>query len=61
MSNRRLFSPGLFLAVVLFAKVPAIMAQSGPPPFVFSANNSADHSTTIAQGSLFVVFGENIG
>jgi uncharacterized protein (TIGR03437 family) len=37
------------------------MAQSSPPPTVRSANNSADYTTTIAQGSLFVVFGYNLG
>lgn len=40
---------------------PILRAQSGPPSFVRSANNSADYSTTIAQGSLFVVFGDNLG
>jgi uncharacterized protein (TIGR03437 family) len=38
-----------------------VQAQSGPPPVVFSVNNSADYSTTVAQGSLIVVFGENLG
>jgi len=40
---------------------PGLSAQSGPPPFVNSANNSADYSATVAQGSLFVVFGYNLG
>jgi uncharacterized protein (TIGR03437 family) len=30
-------------------------------PVVFSANNSADYSTTLAQGSLFVIFGYDLG
>ena len=53
----------LFLSVACLAGLvaPDVRAQSGPPPFVNSANNSADYSTTIAQGSLFVVFGENLG
>jgi uncharacterized protein (TIGR03437 family) len=37
-----------------------LRAQSSTP-VVFSANNSADYSTTIAQGSLFVVFGYALG
>jgi uncharacterized protein (TIGR03437 family) len=37
-----------------------LRAQSYPPE-VASANNSADYSTTIAQGSLFVVFGYYLG
>jgi uncharacterized protein (TIGR03437 family) len=41
--------------------IPGLRAQSGPPPEVYSANSSADYSTTIAQGSLFVVFGYNLG
>jgi uncharacterized protein (TIGR03437 family) len=34
--------------------------QAGPP-IVFSANNAADYSTTIAEGSMFVVFGYALG
>ncbi len=30
-------------------------------PMVISANNSADYSTTLAQGSLFVIFGSSLG
>src|ERR1019366_8799865 len=53
----------LFLSVACLAGLvaPAVRAQLGPPPFVNSANNSADYSTTVAQGSLFVVFGSNLG
>src|SRR5580704_14038328 len=40
---------------------PGLSAQAQSPPFVDSANNSADYSTTIAQGSLFVVFGYYLG
>src|SRR5580704_4157003 len=40
---------------------PALRAQLSLPPYVRSANSSADYSTTIAQGSLFVVFGDNLG
>ncbi len=36
-------------------------AVESPPPYVQSANNSADYSTTIAQGSLFTVFGYYLG
>ena len=36
------------------------MAQSNPP-LIFSAENSASYASTIAQGSLFIVFGANIG
>jgi len=42
-----------------FLALPA-MAQPNPP-FVFSAENSASYAGTIAQGSLFIVFGANIG
>lgn len=47
--------------VVAALAVAGLSAQSGPPPFVYSANSSASYSTTIAQGSLFVVFGNYIG
>ncbi len=33
----------------------------GGPPEALSANNSADYGTTLAQGSLFVVFGSYLG
>jgi uncharacterized protein (TIGR03437 family) len=54
----------IFLSVLTLSWISAtadLRAQPGPPPFVKSANNSADYSTTIAQGSLFVVFGSNLG
>ncbi len=54
-------SPSIGFACLAALVSPALRAQSGPPPFVNSANNSADYSTTFAQGSLFVVFGENLG
>jgi uncharacterized protein (TIGR03437 family) len=59
--RRTRLSPLLFLSVALLSTAPYLLAQNGPPPFVNSANNSADYSTTIAQGSLFVVFGSNLG
>jgi uncharacterized protein (TIGR03437 family) len=40
---------------------PPLRAQSSSPPYVQSANNSADYSTTIAQGSLLTVFGYYLG
>jgi uncharacterized protein (TIGR03437 family) len=49
-----------FLFIAIFAAT-GLTAQSGPPPEVYSANSSADYSTTIAQGSLFVVFGFDMG
>ena len=51
----------LCLVCMAVLAAPGLRAQSGPPPFVYSANNSADYSTTIAQGSLFVVFGAELG
>ena len=60
MQNRCLLSLG-FLAVMALGFAPGLFAQTGPPVFVNSANNSADYSTTVAQGSLFVVFGNNMG
>ncbi len=51
----------LTITVALLALALHAQAQSGPPPLVFSVNNSADYSTTVAQGSLIVVFGENLG
>ena len=52
MSNRRRY---LCLIICLLAG-PGLRAQ-----IIQSANNSADYSTTIAQGSLFVVFGGALG
>ncbi len=51
----------MFVAVQAAGFAPGLLAQNGPPVFVNSANNSADYSTTIAQGSLLVVFGNNMG
>src|SRR5579871_5604808 len=45
----------------LLAAAFSLNAQPGSTPIVNSANNSADYSTTLAQGSLFVVFGQNLG
>ena len=47
-----------FLFLAMLAS-PVLRAQF--PPYVISANNSADYSTTIAQGSLFVLFGDSMG
>ncbi|HTC34533.1 MAG TPA: hypothetical protein VK724_14225 [Bryobacteraceae bacterium] len=47
---------GLLACVVV---LPA-MAQTSVP-FIYSALNSANYSSTLAQGSLFVVFGTGIG
>jgi uncharacterized protein (TIGR03437 family) len=44
----------------ILALLPDLDGQSSFP-VVFSVNNSADYSTTIAQGSLFVVFGYAMG
>jgi uncharacterized protein (TIGR03437 family) len=38
---------------------PAISVSN--PPLLYSAENSASYDATIAQGSLFVVYGSNIG
>jgi uncharacterized protein (TIGR03437 family) len=48
---------GLFFSALV--ALPA-MGQFGPP-YVYSAVNSASYERNIAQGSLFVVFGANIG
>ena len=53
----RLSSVGFVFAAMLAPS--GLMAQ--PSALVYSANSSADYSTTIAQGSLFVVFGYNLG
>jgi uncharacterized protein (TIGR03437 family) len=51
--------PALLCAATL--NQTGLRAQTIPPPSVNSANNAADYSTTIAQGSLFVVFGYWMG
>jgi hypothetical protein len=48
------------LPCLLFLAPSCFRGQS-EMPVVFSANNSADYSTTLAQGSLFVIFGYNLG
>src|SRR5277367_673673 len=48
----------LFLCIL--AALPAL-AQFNPPPEIFSAENSASYEGPVAEGSLFVVFGTNIG
>jgi uncharacterized protein (TIGR03437 family) len=57
MSNAKTWIGFVGLAVLAHFD---LRAQSSDP-IVFSANNSADYSTTIAQGSLFVVFGFSLG
>lgn len=32
-----------------------------PPPFIFSVENSASYASSVAQGSIFVVYGSNLG
>ena len=49
-------------AISLGAVLAGLAAAQNAPPILFSAANSASYDETgIAQGSLFVVFGENIG
>ena len=45
--------------LVCIVALPAIAQPN--VPFIYSALNSANYSSTLAQGSLFVVFGMNIG
>ena len=59
LTKTRLISFLVFVCATMLAVSPALNAQA--PPFVDSANNSADYTTTIAQGSLFVVFGSFLG
>ncbi len=58
---RSLGFPSLGLALVAMSMSQSLRAQPSSPPQVYSANNSADYSTTIAQGSLFTVFGYYMG
>lgn len=59
--NRRLRPFALLGFVSSAVLVPSDVRAQSSDPIVFSANNSADYSTTIAQGSLFVVFGNSLG
>ena len=43
----------------VLAAIPAIAQPN--PPLVFNAANSASYGRSIAQGSLFVLYGENLG
>lgn len=52
-------SGDLFIADSENSRIREVLPQS--VPIVISANNSADYSTTVAQGSLFVVFGSSLG
>lgn len=60
-----MFSPlsRIGVACLLFCSLlPVQCAAQSNPPILFSVRNSASYdSTGIAQGSLFVVFGANIG
>ena len=47
------------ISLAFIAALPAIAQPN--MPFVFSVENSANYGNSIAQGSLFVVFGANIG
>ena len=49
------------LAVLSFALVALPAMAQFNAPVIYSAENSASYAGTIAQGSLFVVFGTNIG
>ncbi len=46
--------------LLAFAALLPAMAQTNTP-FVYGVVNSASYGSSIAQGSLFVVFGENLG
>ena len=49
------------LSPVVFLMSPWFL-QAQAPPFVQSANNTASYDpTAIAQGSMFVIFGQNLG
>ncbi len=61
MSHRSIRGFSLFaLACATMLCQIGLRAQTYPP-YVNSVNNSADYGTTIAQGSLFVIFGYNVG
>src|ERR1700722_17745412 len=48
------------LPVVFLISASFLQAQT--PPFLYSANNVADYDpTAIAQGSMFVIFGNSLG
>jgi uncharacterized protein (TIGR03437 family) len=49
----------LFIADAGHSRIREVLAQPGV--VVSSANNSADYASTVAQGSLFVVFGYSMG
>ena len=48
-------------AAIMFALASLPALGWADSPFLYSAVSSASYSSTIAQGSLFVVFGANIG
>ena len=47
------------LLLCLLTAIPAFGQFN--PPYVYSAVSTADYAGTIAQGSMFIVFGANIG
>ncbi len=55
MGNRIIVGATLFLSALV---APAMAQQT---PFIFSAENSASYGKNVAQGSLFVVYGYNMG
>ena len=61
MSNNRTQHVSLIGFVCSAMLLPSDLGAQSTTPIVFSANNSADYSPTIAQGSLFVVFGDSLG
>jgi uncharacterized protein (TIGR03437 family) len=48
-------------AALLCCTLAAAPAMAQLTPFVYSVENSASYSANVAQGSLFVVYGENLG
>jgi uncharacterized protein (TIGR03437 family) len=51
-----------FLLCTLVAPVATLPATAQPnTPFIYSAENSASYGNSIAQGSLFIVYGTTIG
>jgi len=62
MSDRTIHLFSFIRFLCLATLVPSgLRAQASPPPVPGSVNNSASYGTTIAQGSLFVVFGYSLG
>ena len=49
------------LKTILFLSCAALSIAQPSPPFVYSVASTASYSGTIAQGSMFIVFGESLG